>query len=147
MSWVSLRFTLIFTINSFPMPKGTLSSNVLGGGTKFWVGECRLCGSHELSCRMAVARSQMGSEKVPHSFGHGDPPNVNRRYRRMSSLAGSWVQHWIAVTADRLHHQKADLKSILLAVIRLLGYFLLTVTVQLISHLRQVPYMHGINIH
>jgi hypothetical protein len=63
----------------------------------------------------------------------------------MSSLVGSWVQHWIAVAADRLHRQKADLIPILLAMIRLLGYFLLAATGQLISHLRQVPYMHGIN--
>jgi hypothetical protein len=63
----------------------------------------------------------------------------------MSSLAGSRVQYWIAVAADRLHHWKADLKSILLAMICLLGYFLLAATVQLVSCLRQVPYMYGIN--
>ncbi len=120
------------------MPKGTSSSIVLGGGPKFWVGECRLVGSHELSCRMVVARSQMGSEKAPHLFGHGDPPNVSWRYSRMSSLAGSWVQHWIAVIADRLHRRKADLKLILLAMICLLGYFLLAAMVQLISRLSQV---------
>ncbi len=55
------------------------------------------------------------------------------------------MQYWIAVTADRLHRWKADLKTILLAMIHLLGYFLLMAMVQLISHLRQVPYMHGIN--
>jgi hypothetical protein len=145
MSWVPLGFILISTTNSFPMPKSALSSIVLGSGTKFWVGECRLVGFHEPLCRMVVARSQMGSEKAPHLFGHGDPPNLRRRYRRMSILAGSWVQHWIAVAADRLHHQKADLKSILLAMIHLLGYFLFAATVQLISRLRQVPYMHCIN--
>ncbi len=145
MSWVPLRFTSISTIKSFPMLKGMSSSIILGSGTKFWVGKCRSVGSHELSCRMVVARSQMGSEKAPHMFGHGDPPNVRRRYSRMSSLAGSWVQHWIAVAADNLHRRKADLKSILLAMIRLLGYVLLTAMVKLIIHLRQVPYMHGIN--
>jgi hypothetical protein len=63
----------------------------------------------------------------------------------MSSLVESWVQHWIVVAADRLHLQKADLKSILLAMIRLLGYFLLVATVLLITRLRQVLYMHGMN--
>jgi len=61
----------------------------------------------------------------------------------MSSLVGSWVQHWIAVAADRLHHWKAELKLILLAMIRLLGYFLLAAMDQLTSCLRQVPYMHS----
>jgi hypothetical protein len=58
---------------------------------------------------------------------------------------GSWVKHWIAVAAERLHHWKADLKSILLAMIRLLGYFLLAEMVQLMSLLRQVPYTHGMS--
>ena len=95
---------------------------------------------------MAVARSQMGSEKTPHSFGQGHPPKVSLRYRRMRSSAGSWVQHCIAVAADRLHRQKADLKLILLAMIRRLGYFLLAATVQLISLRRHDPYMQGIKV-
>jgi hypothetical protein len=94
---------------------------------------------------MAVARLQMGSEKTPHSFGQGHPPKVKRRYRRMSPLVGSWVQHLIAVAAERLQRWKADLKSILLAMIQFPGYFLLVATVQLISLLRHVPYMQGIN--
>ncbi len=49
---------------------------------------------------------------------------MRRRYRRIRLLAGSWVQHWIAVAAERLHHWKADLKLILLAMICLLGYFI-----------------------
>ena len=145
MSWVSLGFTSMSTINSFLMLKGMLSSMTVGGGTKFWVGECRLAGSHESSCKMAVARSQMGSENTPHLFGQGDPPNVRRRYRRIRLLAGSWVQHWIAVTAERLHRQKADLKLILLAMICLLGYFLREATVQLTSLLRQVLFTHGMS--
>ncbi len=127
------------------MLKETSSSMTVGGSTKFWVGECRSVGSHELLCRMAVARLQMGSKNTPHSFGQGDLPNVRRRYRRIRLLAGSWVQHWIAVAAERLHCQKADLKLILLAMIRLLGYFLLVATVPLMSLLRQVPYMHGMS--
>jgi hypothetical protein len=133
------------TINSFPMPKGTSLSIIVGGGTKFWVGECRSVGSHESSCRMAVARLQMGSENTPHSFGQGDLLNVRCRYRRIRSLAGSWVQHWIAVAAERLHRWKADLKSILLAMICLLGYFLLAGMVQLMSLHRQVLYTHGMS--
>jgi hypothetical protein len=144
MLWVPLGFTLMSTINSFPMPKGTSLSIVLCGGTKVWVGEFSLVGSHESSCRIAIARSQIGSKKAPHLFEHGHPPNVRWRYRRNRSLAGSWVQHWIAVAVERLHCQSANLKSILLTMIRLLGYFLLTAMVQLMSCLRQVPYMHGI---
>jgi hypothetical protein len=132
------------TINSFPMLKGALSSIVLGGGTKNWVGECSLGGSHESLCWIAVAKLQIGSEKTPHLFRHGHPLNVRRRYRRNRSSAGSWMQHWIAVAAERLHCQNADLKLILLAMICLLGYFLLAATVQLMSCLRQVPYKHGI---
>jgi hypothetical protein len=71
MSWVPLGFNLFSTINSFSMPKGTLLSIVLGGGTKFWVGKCRLVGSHESLCRMAAARSQMHSEKAPPYLGMG----------------------------------------------------------------------------
>jgi hypothetical protein len=133
------------TINSFLMPKGTLLSMTVGTGTKFWVSKCRLVGSHELLCRMAIARSQMGSKNTPPLFGQGDLPNVRRRYRRIRLLAGSWVQHWIAVTAERLHRQKADLKLILLAMICLLGYFLQEATVQLTSLLRQVLFTHGMS--
>jgi hypothetical protein len=43
----------------------------------------------------------------------------------MRSLNGSWVQHWIAVAAERLQRRKADLKLILLTMIHLLGYFFL----------------------
>ncbi len=60
-------------------------------------------------------------------------------------LVGSWMQHWIAVAAERLHRWKTDLKLILLAMICLLGYFLLVATVQLMSLLRQVPYTHGMS--
>jgi hypothetical protein len=62
----------------------------------------------------------------------------------MRSLNGSLVQHWIAVADERLQCQKADLKSILLTMICLLGYFFLAIMVQFMSHFRQVPYMQGI---
>jgi hypothetical protein len=77
--WVPLGFTSMSTINSFPMPKGMMPSIVLGGRTKFWVGKCSLVGSHELSCRIAVAKSQIGLENTPHLFGQGDPWNVRWR--------------------------------------------------------------------
>ncbi len=139
--WVHFDVHYQFLSNA----KGMLSFMTFGGSPKFWVVECRLVGSHELSHKMVVARSQMGSENTPYLFGQGDPPNVRRRYRRIRLSAGSWVQHWIAVAAERLHHQKADLKSILLAMICLLRYFLLAATVQLMSLLRQVPYTHSMS--
>jgi hypothetical protein len=62
----------------------------------------------------------------------------------MRSLNGSWVQHWIAVAAEILQCRKADLKLILLAMIHVLGYFLLAARIQFMSRLRQVPYTQGI---
>ncbi len=116
-----------------------------GRGTKFWVGECRLAGVHRLSWRMEVVRLQIGSKKTPHLFGQEHSPKVSHMYRRMSSWVGSWVQHWIAVAAERLHHRKAEFKLILLALIQRPGYFLLAAMVQLISLHRHVSYMHGIS--
>ncbi len=83
--------------------------------------QIQLVGFHESSCRIAFSRLQIGSKKAPHSFGHGDSPNVRQRYRRIRSLAESWVQHWIAVAAERLHCRNANLKSALLAMICLWG--------------------------
>ncbi len=64
------------TINSLPIPNGTLSSKNVGGGTRCWVGECSVDGTHVLSCRIAIARSHIGLEKASHALGHGVPPKV-----------------------------------------------------------------------
>ena len=47
MSFVPFGFTSMLTIKSLPSPKGTLLSSVVvvGGGTRCWIGECRVCGS------------------------------------------------------------------------------------------------------
>ena len=67
------------TINSLPIPNGTLSSENFGGGIRCWVGECSVDGTHVSLCRIAVARSHIGSEKASHALGHGVPPKVRRR--------------------------------------------------------------------
>jgi hypothetical protein len=61
------------------MSKSKLPSIVLGGETKFWVGKCSSVVSHELLCRIAVAKLQIDLKNTPHLFGQGDPPNVRRR--------------------------------------------------------------------
>jgi hypothetical protein len=78
-SWVSLGFTLMSMINSFPMPTGMLPSIVLCGRTKFWVGEGSSVGSHESLCRIDVAKLQVGSENTSNSFGQENLPNVRQR--------------------------------------------------------------------
>ncbi len=66
-------------INSLPIPNGTLLSKNFGGGTRGWVGECSVDGTHVSLCRIAVARSHIDLEKASHALGHGVPPKVRRR--------------------------------------------------------------------
>jgi hypothetical protein len=76
LSWTPCGFTSISTINSFPMPNGMSWSMTVGGDTRFWVDKCSSDGSHETLCKVAMARSQMGSEKAPQVLGKRVPPNV-----------------------------------------------------------------------
>ena len=50
---------------------------LVGGGTSFRDGEASVDGFRFLLCSSAVAKSQMGSANILHSFGPGAPPKVH----------------------------------------------------------------------
>ena len=76
-------------MRSFALTKGMLSSRNLTAGTNEESGENNTSGSQSSCCISSVARSQIGTEKTPHSKGPGAPLNVSLRKRRAKSSSGN----------------------------------------------------------
>jgi len=111
MSWILRGSMGMLTISYSPCPNGMSSSRDARLGTKCWLCAKFLLGSQSLLCRIALARSQIDSEIVPHPDGHGFPPKLKQSIIRRRPISSSCVQVWTAVAAFWWHHQKADLKS------------------------------------
>jgi hypothetical protein len=133
----------MLTINSAPLEKGVSLSRGICCGTRYWFGAKRLLGSQSSACRIAFARSQIGSKVMHHLYGHGFPPKLSQSIIRRMSISTSCVQVCTAVAKLRWHHWKADLKSIFDARIGMLGKRRWVVTAQLTIHLIYAPNMHG----
>ena len=79
-SFIPLRLIGMLTISSLPSPNGMSLLNVLGVGTRCWIGECRSRGFQSSSCNKTFARSHIGSAKAPHLWvvGRGDWANLQK---------------------------------------------------------------------
>jgi hypothetical protein len=129
------------------MPKGALSGRAHFGGIRCWLLlAIFLRGFQLLLVRIVLIKSQIVSEIVPHSEGHGAPPKESRNIIRPSRRAGIWVQVWMAVDAFRWHCQNAAFMSSFVARILFFGYRFLAVTAQFMIRLMAVPKEHGISL-
>ncbi len=128
--------------SSSPCLKGMLLLSSIHSGTKCWLGANILWGSQPLLCSIALARSQINSEIVPHSDRHGFPPKLEQSIIRSRPISTSYVQVCMAVTALRSHCWKAHLKSNFDARFRVFGYFLHAKMAQLTIRLMHAPNVH-----
>ena len=139
MSCVPRSLILTSTMSSRPCSKGMSSGRNIGVGKSIWFGAWRSSGFQFSSSRRAVARSHIVSEITPHSKGHGVPPKVRRRDISANSSWGSCVQLCFAVFELICRRRNADLKSIFVAYILVVGYFLLAATAQFTNRLTTPP--------
>ncbi len=126
---------------SLPKKDILIESDLLG--TRCWLGAYILLGSQLLLCRIAVARSQIDSNIVPHSDGQGSPPKLKQSIMRRRPILTSCRQDWTAVAGWRCNRWKADLKSTFKARILTLGNLHQAMTAQLTICMMQAPNMQG----
>ena len=60
--------------------KGMVSGRMTGGGNMVTIGDWSSSGSQSSHLKMALERSQIGSDNEDHLEGHGDAPKVRRRH-------------------------------------------------------------------